>query len=1470
MASAPARTRSLAAVLIGALAAACSGNSNAPPHAAPAAKTHAVVDNAAVRANRPKSKPAPRAVPGEYLVRFRAPTTSSYATSVLGASGFSVRRRFFSVPGLHHVVASAGINPEFAARQLARDPSVEYIEPNFVVRAGALPTDPLFPKQWDLNNTGQLTGTSTPGPDIGALAAWNITTGSSSVVIAVIDSGVDYNHVDLAANMWVNPSECNTNGLDNDGDGYVNDCHGINAITHTGDPMDDFFHGTHVAGTIGAVGNNALGLTGINWNVSILACKFLDSSGNGTDADAITCLDYVALKKDSGVNIVASNNSWGATTNSQALHDAIVAQRMRGILFVAAAGNGDPAGMDNDQMPVYPCSYDLSNVICVASAIDSISLFSNYGLGTVHLAAPGEAIWSTVLNNGYDSYDGTSMATPHITGVIGLLKAQDPARDWRALKNLVLAGAVPPTQGKIPTLTGGRLYAPNSMNCSNRVVEARMRPALFETITLAVGASLPLEAININCASPNGNVVVTVAPTGETVTLVDDGTGTDEVAGDGIYSGSWTASAPGTYTLTFPGRTGDVVNVEVDAMLRPGFPTGMDVVPDSDGVVRPPVASLVVGDIDGDSQPEILAAGYGAGPLYAWKGDGTAVAGWPNYDVFATSEVSLGKFSATSTGLGVAAAVWTDALRLYNGDGSAIAGWPQSSTLMFFPPPTVDLDGAGTDEIIGWPARRADGTVFSASGSLPPVQASSTNITSSVAIADLDADGEPDVVVADGQSVWASNAQGILAGFPVASPGTASVFINPVIGDVNGDGRPEIILPTVTYFSGTPYLTINILTNEGVPIRSWTTPDPMTSQIVALADLDGDGIPEIIASAGTNVYVWKGDGTLLPGWPASLGAGNNGGPVAVGDVAGDGFPDVALVSYTLLTPSNPTPNGHLHALDRMGNSLTGFPKALRSSVWATTPAIADLGGTGHNILIVNQTPDAGSRQAIFAYDLHGTGTYGPVEWSQYMGGSDHRGYYETGKNLPNDAFLTAQAHGAGRITSSDGNINCGATCIHKYPKGTSVQLTATAAAGATFASWLGPCAGQANPCAVAVTRYTPVAADFTSPVMVTVTGSGSVTSTPAGINCPAATCTATFPARTSVSLTANAASGSAFNGWGGDCSGTGSSCTLAINAARSVSAQFVDHRTLTVSFSGSGTARVLSSPAGIDCGTTCSASFPLGSVVTLTPTPASDTYVANWAFPGCLNYENTCTVTMSTDVSGVVALALKPTLSLTLSGAGSVVLSNDGSSVTCTSACTQPMDPGSSAYLVATAASSSYFSGWGGDCSGTLNNCDLYMSASKAVSANFAPKLQVTVAVTGSGQGSVVSSDAMLNCPSACVDYVVGGATLTLNANPAAGGSTFSGWSGACSGSQPNCTLTVNASTSVSASFAAPPVSRSGGGGLDLLSLAGLAGLAAGRRALRRRAARAPMRFSRWLQSAAQASWNLAFSGVRRCNPVRG
>jgi subtilisin family serine protease len=290
-----------------------------------------------------------------------------------------------------------------------------------------------------LNNTGQTGGAS--DTDIDAPEAWNLTTGTADAVLAVIDTGVDYTHPDLASNMLRNTADCNTNGIDDDNNGYIDDCFGIDTVNSDSDPMDDEGHGTHVAGIIGAVGNNTLGVTGVNWSSSMLACKFLGADGYGDTAGAIACLDYIAIMKDRGVNIVASNNSWSGGAYSQALRDAIDAQRQRGILFVAAAGNDS---YDNDTLQSYPCSYYLPNIICVAStdANDKLSLFSNYGKQIVHLGAPGEGILSTVPSGfgSYDSFSGTSMATPYVTGVAGLVHALYPDSDWRSVKNLILAG----------------------------------------------------------------------------------------------------------------------------------------------------------------------------------------------------------------------------------------------------------------------------------------------------------------------------------------------------------------------------------------------------------------------------------------------------------------------------------------------------------------------------------------------------------------------------------------------------------------------------------------------------------------------------------------------------------------------------------------------------------------------------------------------------------------------------------------------------------------------------------------------------------------------------------------------------------------------------------------------------------------------------------------------------------------------
>jgi len=310
---------------------------------------------------------------------------------------------------------------------LHNHPLIDYAEPNYLQYVDleqTTPNDQKFSQLWGLNNTGQTGGID--DADIDAPEAWDISTGSSEVIVGVIDTGIDYNHEDLAANIWSNPGEIPGNGIDDDANGYVDDVHGINSITGTGDPMDDHYHGTHCSGTIGAVGNNTIGVVGVNWMVKLIGLKFLDSGGSGWTDDAIECINYAVALKNRGVNIRVLNNSWGGGGYSQALIDAIDVANNAGILFVAAAGN---SSLNNDIIPHYPSSYMNDNILSVASIDhnDELSYFSNYGPESVDLGAPGSSILSTFPDNSYSTLSGTSMATPHVSGAaaLGQLSVQD-------------------------------------------------------------------------------------------------------------------------------------------------------------------------------------------------------------------------------------------------------------------------------------------------------------------------------------------------------------------------------------------------------------------------------------------------------------------------------------------------------------------------------------------------------------------------------------------------------------------------------------------------------------------------------------------------------------------------------------------------------------------------------------------------------------------------------------------------------------------------------------------------------------------------------------------------------------------------------------------------------------------------------------------------------------------------------------
>ena len=338
---------------------------------------------------------------------------------------------------------------------------VEYVEPNYLLHAISAPNDPDFPHLWGLNNTGQVVGSQgSAGADIHAVSAWNISTGSRANVVAVVDTGVDYTHQDLAANIWSAPAPF-TVTIGGSAIVCAAGTHGFNAITKTCDPRDDNNHGSHVSGTIGGVGNNGTGVTGVSWTASIMAIKFLDGNGNGTTSDAINAIEFAIQAKSAfaptaGANVRVLSNSWGGSGSSQALLDEISAAAANQMLFVAAAGNGSSS---NDVTPEFPASYAAANLIAVAATdnTDRLASFSNFGT-SVDLAAPGVNIQSTTIGNTYQYFSGTSMATPHVSGTAALILSVCPI-DTAGLKAAILNNV-----DRLPALSGlvatsGRLNA---------------------------------------------------------------------------------------------------------------------------------------------------------------------------------------------------------------------------------------------------------------------------------------------------------------------------------------------------------------------------------------------------------------------------------------------------------------------------------------------------------------------------------------------------------------------------------------------------------------------------------------------------------------------------------------------------------------------------------------------------------------------------------------------------------------------------------------------------------------------------------------------------------------------------------------------------------------------------------------------------------------------------------------------------
>lgn len=508
------------------------------------------------------------------------------------------------------VTLGAGISAAEAISRLRTDARVAFAEPDYTVSVSVIPNDANFGSLWGLHNTGQSGGTV--DADIDAPEAWDLSVGSLQTVVAVIDTGIDYRHPDLYRNIWINQQEIPTHirnnlvdsdgdglitfwdlnhpsnagkvndwngngyidagdilhnssgwedGIDNDGNGYVDDLIGWDWVNNDNDPIDDHNHGTHVAGTIGATGNDGVGVVGVNWRVQLVPLKFLSASGSGSTSNAINAVNYMV-----GKNIRISNNSWGGGGYSSGLFNAINSARNIGHVFVAAAGNNSS---NNDSTAFYPANYNLDNIISVAATTrnDTLASFSNFGANTVDLGAPGASIYSTVRNGGYATYSGTSMAAPHVAGVVALIRSGDPEMSHNDVIQRILQSVDPLPALNGITVSGGRLNAFNAIYQPPPPSDVD-GPRITAAEPNASGSS-PVTAVRVTfneaiaVASFDPSDVTLTAPNGSSVPI----TGVVEVSGSGgtqfdILFGS--QSAAGTYTVTIGPNITDLAGNPMD------------------------------------------------------------------------------------------------------------------------------------------------------------------------------------------------------------------------------------------------------------------------------------------------------------------------------------------------------------------------------------------------------------------------------------------------------------------------------------------------------------------------------------------------------------------------------------------------------------------------------------------------------------------------------------------------------------------------------------------------------------------------------------------------------------------------------------------------------------------------------------------------------------------------------------------
>lgn len=925
----------------------------------------------------------PEFILGEIILEFKlnASIEQVNGTATTGIMTVDELDKRFGVTDIQRVLGGIFkfVVPEDAdvisiSREYEADPSVEFAEPNYIYRSFALPNDAKYTLQW----AHQV---------IQSEPAWDIETGDPDIVIAIVDTGVDWDHPDLATNIWNNTDE-NLDGKDTDGNGYIDDVRGYDFVDTTAsvypgedgtirdnDPMDFHGHGTHCAGIAAAVTDNSIGVAGMSWNCKIMPIRagYKDPYGYGVlEADDIAvAIEYAA---NNNANVISM--SWGGYDISKTVKEAIEYAYSKGAVLVGAAGNSDT------RLKSYPAGFD--NVIAVAAtdSSDAKAWLSNYG-SWIDIAAPGVNVLSTVFNDAYASWSGTSMSAPFVAGLAALILSKNSTFSNEDVRNILRSTTDPVISDEYIGL--GRINAYKAVK-RNTTLHSNLDSSLDDVIVQDV--------ISINgTASCSGFHMYKV------------------YYGFGAYPTSWTQIGSTQYSQVVNGVlatwdtslvingiysirldvvdingqvTEDRVVLKVDNTLQDGWPIYLE----TDAIL----ASPVVYDFDKNGKNELVVATYGppgdpygGGRVYVIRSNGEIVRGWP----FVTSSgISGTPAIGDLNNDGIPELVVSDWYNVYvlHFDGSIVAGWPKSFGFWVGQTPTLsDLDSDrfleiifSTDEgrIYAW---NHDGSGVEGW----PVTLSGVGKTSGVAVGDTDKDGYIEIVVnTENNKTYVFNHDGSVAdGWPQFIPSVAwwaNVNRPPALADLNGDGYLEIIRD-----SGDK---LNVLQHNGTILSGWPKNIEMYgNNAFSLGDLDSDELPEIVfgrsGDFGCYLYALNGDGSDVAGWPISLPYPIQT-PCVIADIDSDSSQEVIVRGDI----------DRIYVFNSDGSSVEDWPKTIEdfyhSGTLSPSPLVSDLDGD-RDIEIVALS----FFNSIYVWDLPGAYDPSKIEWPMFRHDERHTGLY---------------------------------------------------------------------------------------------------------------------------------------------------------------------------------------------------------------------------------------------------------------------------------------------------------------------------------------------------------------------------------------------------------------------------------------------------------------------------------------------